>query len=167
MDLTFQVPRQHCCLQQWVLLSPPDTSTTEHCLRFGQATPFFLKLLVIALCSSQGLPWWVLFPGSRRSPGEGNGSPLQYSCLESFMDGGAWWVTVHGVAKNWTRLSDFTVHFLLLPSSTGHLPTWGSHFLVSYLFAFSYCSRASRGKETAAVCRFLLQGTTFCQNSPL
>ena len=44
---------------------------------------------------------------SGRSPGEGNGNPLQYSCLENPMDGGAWWVTVHGVAKSWTRLSDF------------------------------------------------------------
>ena len=40
--------------------------------------------------------------------GEGNGSPLQYSCLENPMDGGAWWATVHRVAKSWTRLSDFT-----------------------------------------------------------
>ena len=39
---------------------------------------------------------------------EGNGSPLQYSCLESPMDGGAWWAAVHGVAKSQTRLSDFT-----------------------------------------------------------
>jgi len=37
-----------------------------------------------------------------RSPGEGNGHPLQYSCLENSMDRGAWWATVHGVAKNWT-----------------------------------------------------------------
>ena len=44
-------------------------------------------------------------PGLGRSPGEGNGSPLQYSCLESPMDRGAWWTTVHGVAKSWTRLS--------------------------------------------------------------
>ena len=36
------------------------------------------------------------FPGSGRSPGEGNGNPLQYSCLENPMDGGAWWATVHG-----------------------------------------------------------------------
>ena len=50
-------------------------------------------------------------PGSGRSPGEGNGNPLQYSCLENPMDGGAWWATVHGVAKNWTRLSDFTFTF--------------------------------------------------------
>ena len=47
-------------------------------------------------------------PGSGRSPGEGNGNPLQYSCLENPMDGGAWWATVHGVAKSWTQLSDFT-----------------------------------------------------------
>ena len=38
-------------------------------------------------------------PGSGRSPGEGNGNPLQYSCLENPMDGGAWWATVHGVTK--------------------------------------------------------------------
>ena len=39
-------------------------------------------------------------PGSERSPGEGNGNALQYSCLESLMDRGAWWATVHGVAKS-------------------------------------------------------------------
>ena len=46
-----------------------------------------------------------LIPGSGRSPGGGHGNPFQYSCLENPMDGGAWWVTVHGVAKSWTRLS--------------------------------------------------------------
>ena len=40
--------------------------------------------------------------GSGRSPGEGNGNPLQYSCLENHMDRGAWWATVHGVAKSQT-----------------------------------------------------------------
>ena len=48
-------------------------------------------------------------PGSGRSPGEGNGSPLQYSCLENAMDGGAWWATVHGVTKSWTRWSNSTL----------------------------------------------------------
>ena len=43
--------------------------------------------------------------------GEGNGNPLQYSCLENPMDGGAWWAVVHGVAKSRTRLSDFTLTF--------------------------------------------------------
>ena len=43
--------------------------------------------------------------------GEGTGTPLQYSCLENPMDRGAWWATVHGVAKSQTRLSDFTFTF--------------------------------------------------------
>ena len=43
--------------------------------------------------------------------GEGNGTPLQYSCLENPMDGGAWWAAVHGVAKSWARLSKFTFTF--------------------------------------------------------
>ena len=45
-------------------------------------------------------------PGSGRSPGVGNGNPLQYSHLENSMDRGAWWATVHGVAKSWTQLSN-------------------------------------------------------------
>ena len=49
-----------------------------------------------------------LIPVLGRSPGEGNGNPLQYSCLESPMDRGTWWATVHGVAKSRTRLSYFT-----------------------------------------------------------
>ena len=45
-------------------------------------------------------------PGLGRSPGDGNGNPLQYSCSENFMDRGVWWATVHGVAKSRTQLSD-------------------------------------------------------------
>ena len=59
-----------------------------------------------------------LIPGSRRSPGEGNGSPLQYSCLDNSMGRGDWRATVHRVTKSWIRLSNFTFtffHFLLLP----------------------------------------------------
>ena len=47
-----------------------------------------------------------LIAGSGRSPGEGNGNPLRYSCLEHPMDTGAWWATVHRMAKSDTRLSD-------------------------------------------------------------
>ena len=47
-------------------------------------------------------------PGLGRSPGIGNGDPLQYSCLENSMDRGALWAMVHGVAKTWTRLSTHT-----------------------------------------------------------
>ena len=54
-----------------------------------------------------------LIPWLGRSPGEENGNPLQYSCLENSMDGGAWWAIVHGVAKSWTRLSDFTSLYMV------------------------------------------------------
>ena len=78
--------------------------------------------------------------------GEDNGNPLQYSCLENPMDGGAWWAAVHGVAKSRTRLSDFTFTFhfhalekeMATPASVlawripgtgepGALPSVGSH----------------------------------------
>ena len=47
-----------------------------------------------------------LIPGLGRSPGEGNGNPLQYSCLENPIDRGAWWAIVHKVAESWTGLSN-------------------------------------------------------------
>ena len=78
--------------------------------------------------------------------GEGNGTPLQYSCLENPMDGGTWWAAVHGVAKSQTRLSDFTFTFYFhalqkemathssvlawrIPGmgESGGLPSMGSH----------------------------------------
>ena len=69
-------------------------------------------------------------------PGEGNGTPLQYSCLENPMDGGAWWAAVHGVVKSRTRLSDFTFTFhlhALEKEMASHssvlawrIPGWGS-----------------------------------------
>ena len=49
-------------------------------------------------------------PGLGRSPGEGNGNPLQYSCLEYPMDTGAWQATVHRVRKNWTQLKQLSTH---------------------------------------------------------
>ena len=49
-------------------------------------------------------------PGSGRSPGEGNGKPLQYSCLENSKDWEAWWAAVHGVAKSQTQLKWFSMH---------------------------------------------------------
>ena len=61
-----------------------------------------------------------LIPGLGRSPGEGNGNRLQYSCLENPMDGGAWWATVHGVTKSRTQLSHFTFTFHLHRSEVQH-----------------------------------------------
>ena len=72
----------------------------------------FTKFLCILSVSGKALAYNTgdlgLIPGLGRSPGKGNGNPLQYSCLENPMDGGAWWATGHGVAKSRTRLSDFT-----------------------------------------------------------
>ena len=68
-------------------------------------------------------------PGSGRSPGEGNGNPLQYSCLENPMDRGAWWATVHGVAKSQTPLSDLTN----LTKSRERENVWGYTKRPSYL----------------------------------
>ena len=103
MDLTVQVPRQYCILQHRTLLSSPDPSTAELHFLFGQASSFFLELLVIA---------------PRSSP-----------------------------IAHWT------------PFGLGG----GAHLPVSYLFAFSYCSWGSHGKNTRVASNSLLQ---FCQNSP-
>ena len=62
--------------------------------------------MVESVCNAGGLS---LIPGSGRSPGEKNGDPLQYSCLENSRGRGTWQTTVHRVANSWTRLSDF--HF--------------------------------------------------------
>ena len=66
-----------------------------------------VALVVKNLSANAGDPGSI--PGLGRSPGEGNGNPLQYSCQENPVDRGAWWATVDGVAKSRTRLSDFTI----------------------------------------------------------
>ena len=76
-----------------------------------------LSLVLLSIKGALGLPWWLsgkesvadagdagLIPGSGISHGEGNGNPLQCSCLESPRDGGAWWAAVYGVAQSRTRL---------------------------------------------------------------
>ena len=60
--------------------------------------------------------------GREYPPGEGNGNPHQYSCLENPMEGGAWYATVHGFAKSQTQLSDFTL--LLLTFEPLELENW-------------------------------------------
>ena len=110
---------------------------------------------VTVLCmlkKNMGLPWWLSgkesacnagaagdvgsIPGSGRSPGGGQGNPLQYSCLENPMDRGAWRATVHGVMKSWTRLKQLSMHaherdvwVSLVAQGVKHLPAsqemWG------------------------------------------
>ena len=67
-------------------------------------------------CNPGSIPGLSLIPGSGRSPGEGNGNPLQYSFLEDSMDIGAWRATVLGVTKSWTWLSELTLYL--------HCSTW-------------------------------------------
>ena len=69
-------------------------------------------------------------PGWGRAPGEGNGYPLQYSCLENLIDRAAWQFAVHGFTKNLTRLSDLTLHTFF----TG---LYGSITFILFLFWFS------------------------------
>ena len=77
---------------------------------------FSLSLYLLSslvACTVKSLPAiWSSAPGLWRSSGEGNGNPLQYSCLENSMDRGVWWSIVPGIAKSQTWLSDFTSTFL-------------------------------------------------------
>ena len=114
--------------------------------------PLFPLCLYLSLCFS--LPWWLSWwriwlpmqetclsagdlgssPRLGRSPGEGHGNPLQYSCLENSMARGAWWVIVHGVARvrhNWTTKLSYTIFrhfhpslFLSLLLDSRHWRTW-------------------------------------------
>ena len=73
---------------------------------FVSLMSLYIKFIKSLLCTIPGS--WIFKSDRFRL------TPLQYSCLENPMDGGAWWTTVHGVAKSWTRLSDFTFTFNLL-----------------------------------------------------
>ena len=78
------------------------------------------NLRVWEVCSERKLEdCYQKKPGWGRSSGEGNGYPLQSSCLGNRMDRGAWRATVHGVAKSGTQLSDWTFHFFTSPEGKG------------------------------------------------
>ena len=83
----------------------------------------------ISCIAADSLP---LVPHGRES----NGTPLQYSCLENPMDGGAWWAAVHGVAKNRTRLGDFTFHFHALEKEMATHSRWVPPSHSVYVFQF-------------------------------
>ena len=113
-------------VQEAFLMSKSERNVLNQFIGFVSAKVFWLSYKFI-------MTWWYLrswqprnsyisykvldiyaridpdsIPGSGRSPEVGNGNPLHYSCLENPMDGEAWQATVHGVAKSWTWLSDFT-----------------------------------------------------------
>ena len=83
--------------------------------------------------------------GSGRSPGEGNGNPLQYSCLENPMDRGAWWVTtVHGVTKSQTQQSNFHFHKIQTAAYSKHFTylDWFSPYssiMLYYYYVLIFC----------------------------
>ena len=79
-----------------------------------------------------------LIPGSGRSPGEENGNPLQYSCLENPTDRGAWWATVHGVAQSWIPPNDYTFTFMACHKTSTVNSGPRSIFLWSKILALEY-----------------------------
>ena len=105
--------------------------------------------------------------GLGRSPGEGHGDPIQYSCLENPMDRRAWWATVHGIMKSWTRLkwlsimqqlSQEKLRFLdysvvLVTQLCPTLVVWRGLEPAKLLFPWN-----SPGQNTGVRCHFLLQG---------
>ena len=84
----------------------------------GSGSVSFMRLLAVAI---SGKTYLLL------SLGEGNGTPLQYSCLENPMDRGAWWAAVPGIAESQTRLNGFTFHFPALEKEMAvhsGVPAW-------------------------------------------
>ena len=103
VDVTGDRSNVRCCKEQYCIGTWNVRSMNQGKLDFpggsdGKASAY-----------NAGDPGSIL--GLGRSPGEGNGNPLQYSCLENPMDREAWLATVHGVAKSWTRLSN---HYLCI-----------------------------------------------------
>ena len=103
LRMAFSFKRIECCLLH----------------QFSSSASLFVSNFVVVqllshVCKTPGFPvlnYLLEFAQTHVHYREGNGTPLQYSCLENPMDRGAWWAAVHGVTKSWTRLSDFTLTF--------------------------------------------------------
>ena len=114
-----------------------------------------------------------LIPGCGRSPREGNGNPLQSSCLQNPMNRGAWRATVHEVAKSWTRLSDFTFTFHsscsmnppFYPVCISYRPVHTSVQRYRSLFIPHLSSATEEAfSEHSSTMRSLSSGSSCCQN---
>ena len=95
-----------CLLLSMLMWLLPFINNVTVCINLGM-----LNELCIPMINSFWSLCIIIFIGHQNQLGEGNGTPLRYSCLENPMDGGAWQAAVHGVAKSQTRLSDFTFTF--------------------------------------------------------
>ena len=133
MDLTFQVPMQYCSLQNWTLLSPPDTSTTWHCFLFGSASSLLLELF---LCSSPVAYWaptglgmssfgvisfclFILFMGLSRQErwcGLPFPSPVDHIFSELSIITCPSWVALYCMAHSFTELDKVVIHVVSLVS---------------------------------------------------
>ena len=115
--------------------------------------------LAISCLTTSNLPWFMDLTFQ---------VPMQYCSLKHQTLLPSPVTSTAGCSFCFGSLSSFFLDLFLhwSPVAYGHLPTWGDHLSVSYLFAFSYCSWGSQGKNTEVVCHSLLQLTTFCQNSP-
>ena len=99
---------QRCmCFLPWCIIPLNWTMETGSNLGAGSNFPFWTSSLI---CRTEFCVQWK-WEKVEIPDGEGNGTPLQYSCLENLMDRGAWWAAVHGVAKSQTWLSNFTFTF--------------------------------------------------------
>ena len=104
------------CLALFLKILYPLTHLMLKIIFWGRHSTIFILYMrslrqLTCLChTSSKRSSWNLSPSSLLF-WEGNGTPLQYSCLENPMDGGAWWAAVHGIAKSWIRLTDFTFTF--------------------------------------------------------
>ena len=93
------------------LIGPNTYGKVSPAKTIQTSTPPYVALVVKDLPAYAGDSRAQGFiPGSRRSPGEGNGNPLQYSCLGNPTERGDWWATVHGVAESQTQLSNGRTH---------------------------------------------------------
>ena len=115
------------------MVNPLPSHLSFICLVFPVGSE--VKADVCLQCGRPGFDPWV-----RKIPGEGNGNPLHYSCLDNPMDGGAWWATVHRAAKSRTQLGNFTVCLC------------GYSVAINSVLQFHYCSACVHAQSCLTLC---------------